>query len=68
MAAVAMAISGGGALSKYETTVLLSEEETLNAMRLAREIRYIPPGRDSGGGKAYWPRRGAGTGPGGASS
>ena len=44
MAAVAMAISGGGALSKYETTVLLSVEETLDAMRRAREIRYSPPG------------------------
>ena len=44
MAAVAMAISGGGALSKYETTVLLTVEETMDAMRRAGDIRYRPPG------------------------
>jgi uncharacterized protein with GYD domain len=44
MAAVAMAISGGGALSKYETTVLMTVEETLDAMQRARDIRYRPPG------------------------
>src|SRR4051812_41661690 len=44
MAAVAMAISGGGALSKYETTVLLTVEETMDAMARARNIRYRPPG------------------------
>jgi hypothetical protein len=45
MAAVAMAISGGGALSKYETTVLLTVGETMDAMRRARDIGYRPPGR-----------------------
>ena len=44
MAAVALAISGGGALSKYETTVLLTVEETMQAMERAQEIRYRPPG------------------------
>jgi uncharacterized protein with GYD domain len=44
MAAVAMAISGGGALSKYETTVLLTVEEAMDAMERARDIRYRPPG------------------------
>ena len=44
MAAVTMAISGGGALSKFETTVLLSVEETMDAMQRASEIRYRPPG------------------------
>ena len=44
MAAVAMAISGGGALSSLETTVLLSVEETLEALQKADEIRYRPPG------------------------
>ncbi|MDQ3663413.1 MAG: GYD domain-containing protein [Actinomycetota bacterium] len=44
VAAVAMAISGGGALSKYETTVLLSVEEAMDAMQRAREIHYRPPG------------------------
>jgi uncharacterized protein with GYD domain len=44
MAAVAVAISGGGALSKFETTVLLTVEETLDALRRANTIRYRPPG------------------------
>jgi uncharacterized protein with GYD domain len=44
MAAVAMAISGGGALSKYETTVLLTVEEAMDAMERARDIGYRPPG------------------------
>jgi uncharacterized protein with GYD domain len=44
MAAVAMAISGGGALSKFETTVLLTVEDTMEAMRRSRDIRYSPPG------------------------
>ena len=44
MAAVAIAISGGGALSSLETTVLLSVEETLDALRTAKEIQYRAPG------------------------
>ena len=44
MAAVAVAISGGGALSKYETTVLMTVEETMEAMQRAQEIGYRPPG------------------------
>ena len=44
MAAVAMAISGGGALSKFETTVLLTVEETMDAMQRAADIQYRPPG------------------------
>jgi uncharacterized protein with GYD domain len=44
MAAVAMAIGGGGALSSFETTVLLTVEEAMEAMRKAGEIRYRPPG------------------------
>ncbi|KRE79541.1 GYD domain-containing protein [Arthrobacter sp. Soil763] len=44
MAAVALAISGGGALSSFETTVLLSVEETMEALRKAAEIKYRPPG------------------------
>lgn len=44
MAAVALAISGGGALSSFETTVLLSVEETLEALRQAEQIKYRPPG------------------------
>ncbi|HET9452032.1 MAG TPA: GYD domain-containing protein [Aggregicoccus sp.] len=44
MAAVALAISGGGALRSLETTVLLSIEETLEALRRAGQIKYRPPG------------------------
>jgi len=44
MAAVAIAISGGAALSKFETTVLLTVEEALDALRLAQKVAYLPPG------------------------
>jgi uncharacterized protein with GYD domain len=44
MAAVALAISGGGALSSFETTVLLSVDETLGALRTAEQIQYRAPG------------------------
>ncbi|MBD9375580.1 GYD domain-containing protein [Rhizobium sp. ARZ01] len=44
MAAVAIAIGGGGAVSKFETTPLLTVEETLEAMELARTVGYRSPG------------------------
>src|ERR671922_1466657 len=44
MAAVALAITGGGALSSLETTVLLSVDETMDALRKAQEIQYRAPG------------------------
>ena len=44
MAAVALAISSGGALSSLETTVLLTVEDTLAALRKAGEVGYRPPG------------------------
>ena len=44
MAAVAVAISAGGALSSFETTVLLTVDETIDALRKAAEVRYRPPG------------------------
>jgi len=44
MAAVALAISGGGALSSFETTVLLTVDETIDALRKAEQIRYRTPG------------------------
>ena len=44
MAAVALAIGSGGALSKIETTVLMSVDETLEALRKASEIQYKAPG------------------------
>jgi len=44
MAAVALAITGGGALSSLETTVLLTVDDTIDALRKADEIRYRAPG------------------------
>lgn len=44
MAAVAIAIGGGGALGSFETTVLLTVDETLEALRKAQGIQYRPPG------------------------
>lgn len=44
MAAVAIAIGGGGALSSIETTVLMTVEETMDALRTAGNIRYRAPG------------------------
>jgi uncharacterized protein with GYD domain len=45
MAAVGLAITGGGALSKFETTPLLTVEETLDALRLSQKVTYRPPGK-----------------------
>jgi uncharacterized protein with GYD domain len=44
VAAVVLAITGGGALSSLETTVLLTVDETMQALRKAKEIRYQAPG------------------------
>jgi len=44
MAAVALAISAGGALSSLETTVLLTVDETLAALRKVEQVRYRAPG------------------------
>lgn len=48
MAATAIALSGGGALSSVQTTVLLTVEETLAALGQASAISYRPPGEDDG--------------------
>ena len=45
MAAVGLAITGGGALSKFETTSLLTVEETLEALKLAQKVGYQVPGQ-----------------------
>ncbi|HET9745650.1 MAG TPA: GYD domain-containing protein [Chitinophagaceae bacterium] len=45
MAAVGLAITGGGALSKFETTPLLTVEETLDALKRAQKIGYRQPGK-----------------------
>jgi uncharacterized protein with GYD domain len=44
MAAVAIAIGSGGALSTIETTPLLTVEETLEALGKAKAVGYRPPG------------------------
>lgn len=44
MASVALAITGGGALSSFETTVLLTVEQTLEALHRASEVGYRAPG------------------------
>jgi uncharacterized protein with GYD domain len=44
MAAVALAIAGGGALSSFETTVLMTVDETLEALRKAGQVQYRAPG------------------------
>jgi uncharacterized protein with GYD domain len=44
MAAVALAISGGGALSSFDTAVLLTVEETMDALHKAGQIQYQAPG------------------------
>ena len=44
MAAVVIAISGGGALSKVETISLLTVEETIDALRRAQKVGYRAPG------------------------
>src|SRR5437899_12351626 len=44
MAAVAVAIGGGGALSSFEPTVLLTAEETMDARRKASHLQCRAPG------------------------
>jgi uncharacterized protein with GYD domain len=44
MASVAIALSSGGAISSLETTVLLSVDETLEALGRAGQVGYRRPG------------------------
>ena len=44
MASVVLAIGAGGALSSLETTVLMSVDETLEALRKAQQVQYRAPG------------------------
>ncbi len=44
IAAMAVAINSGGAVSAYETIPLLTVEETLAALDKAAQISYRPPG------------------------
>jgi uncharacterized protein with GYD domain len=47
IAAMALAINSGGALSAYETIPLMTVEETLAALRKAAGISYRAPGTAS---------------------
>jgi uncharacterized protein with GYD domain len=44
MAAVVLAIGAGGALTSFETTVLLTVDETMDALRRAQQVGYRAPG------------------------
>ncbi len=44
MTAVVLAIGSGGALSSHETTVLVTVEETLDALHRAQDVAYRAPG------------------------
>ena len=44
MAGVALAIGAGGALASIDTTVLMTVDETLVALRKAAQVQYRPPG------------------------
>ena len=44
IASVVLAIASGGALSSWETTVLLTVDETLEALRMAEQVTYRAPG------------------------
>ena len=44
MAAVALAITSGGALSSLETIVLLTVDETIEALRKVEQVKYRSPG------------------------
>ena len=44
MTAVILAIGSGGALSSHETTILVTVEETLDALHRAQEVAYRAPG------------------------
>ncbi|HVB64961.1 MAG TPA: GYD domain-containing protein [Nitrolancea sp.] len=44
MTAVALAIISGGALSSFETTVLMTVDETLDALHKVKQVQYRKPG------------------------
>jgi uncharacterized protein with GYD domain len=41
--AAGLATVSGGAISKYKTTVLISPQEAVSAMKKAKKIAYTPP-------------------------
>ena len=44
MATVALALGSGGALSSLDTTVLLTVDETMEALGKVEQVRYRAPG------------------------
>jgi uncharacterized protein with GYD domain len=43
-AGIAIAISASGAFRKFETTVLMTQDELLKALKKAQDIAYVAPG------------------------
>jgi uncharacterized protein with GYD domain len=43
-ASLAIAISASGAFSKFETTVLITQDELLKALEKAQDVEYVAPG------------------------
>ena len=43
-ASIAIAISASGAFRKFETTVLMTQDELLKALKKAQDVTYVAPG------------------------
>ena len=43
-ASIAIAISASGAFRKFETTVLMTQDELLKALTKAQDVSYVAPG------------------------
>jgi uncharacterized protein with GYD domain len=43
-AGLAIAIGASGAFSRYETTVLMTQDELLKALNKAQDVEYVAPG------------------------
>jgi uncharacterized protein with GYD domain len=43
-ASVAIAINASGAFRKFETTVLMTQDELLKALKKAQDVEYVAPG------------------------
>ena len=43
-ASIAIAISSSGAFRKFETTVLMTQDELLEALKKAQDVAYVEPG------------------------
>jgi len=43
-ASIAIAINASGAFRKFETTVLMTQDELLKALKKAQDVAYVAPG------------------------